>query len=263
MGYTTSVPTVHFSVGIAHLVWDEHVDGQAPQGQWITASNQWTIDEENRQLTSDTLLYSILDQMRTQTRRANLKIEEPDSQGQISTPPQPQPKAQKSSKSDSKKRAAEESLNNGRPKRERSSADKIQAGLESLSARADVSNELRREALSARVKLIDHTVKTSVTSLTPHEQAFEMLMTQYKEQVDGLSDQHFNALPLFLEQPIRQGNMLSTLGTTKGKHFCMLPPGPRRDAYVTNLLGEGIMAFVAEANAVVPDIHDIGFLYGS
>jgi hypothetical protein len=60
------------------------------------------------------------------------RVEEPDSQGQISTPPQPQPKAQKSSKSDSKKRAAEESLNNGRPKRERSSADKIQAGLESL-----------------------------------------------------------------------------------------------------------------------------------
>ncbi|KAN0070911.1 hypothetical protein V8E54_011076 [Elaphomyces granulatus] len=148
------------------------------------------------------------------------RVEEPDSQGQISTPPQPQPKAQKSSKSDSKKRAAEESLNNGRPKRERS----------------NVSNELR-----SRVKLIDHTVKTS---LTPHEQAFEMLMTQYKEQVDGLSDQ----------------------GTTKGKHFCMLAPTRTAQGclpYQSYLLGEGIMAFVAEANAVVPDVHDIGFLYGT
>lgn len=164
---------------------------------------------------------------------------------------QPQSKARKSSK----KRAAEESLNNGRPKRERSSADKIQAGLESLCARADASNDIKKETLSAKMKLIDHTVKHS---LLPHEQAFEMLMTDYKEQVDALSEEDFDALPLLLEEPIRQGNKFSTLGTTKGKHLCMLPPGPRKDAFVARLLGEGIEAFVAEINSAIPGTQDIG-----
>jgi hypothetical protein len=122
-----------------------------------------------------------------------------------------------------------------------------------LCARADTSNDIKREALSAKMKLIDHTVKPS---LLPHEQAFEILMADYNEQVDNLSEEHFDALPLLLEQPIRQGNISSALGTTKGKHFCILPRGPRRDAFVTRLLGEGIEAFVAEINS---DLQGIGF----
>jgi hypothetical protein len=51
----------------------------------------------------------------------------------------------------------------------------------------------------------------------------EMLMTQYKEQVDGLSDQHFNALPLFLEQPIRQGNIAQRPWHHQGKALLHAP----------------------------------------
>lgn len=152
-------------------------------------------------------------------------------------------RAQSKAPKSSKKRAAEEPLDHGRPRRERSSADKIQAGLESLSARADISNDIRRETLAAKIKLINHTVKAS---LPPHEQAFEILMEDYKAQIDALSEEHFDALPLLLEQPIRRGVTVSTLGTTKGKHFCMLPPGPRRDAFVERLLGEEIESFVME-----------------
>jgi hypothetical protein len=32
IGYTAPAPTVHFSVGIAHFVWDEHADGQRGSG---------------------------------------------------------------------------------------------------------------------------------------------------------------------------------------------------------------------------------------
>lgn len=70
-GYTSSTPFVHFSVGVAHFVWG-HEDAD-DQGHWSIAMNQWSVDEENRQVTSDGLLYSILLQMRNQTKRADMK----------------------------------------------------------------------------------------------------------------------------------------------------------------------------------------------
>jgi len=68
--FIPSIPTLHFSVGIAHWVYDEQGDDE---GHWIGASNQWSIDEDNRELTSDTLLASLLSQATNQSKRANLK----------------------------------------------------------------------------------------------------------------------------------------------------------------------------------------------
>ena len=39
----------------------------------------------------------------------------------------------------------------------------------------------------------------------------------------------------------------STLGITKGKYLCILPPGPRRDQFIQRLL-EGISTFIIESN---------------
>ena len=47
-------------------------------------------------------------------------------------------------------------------KRERSSTDKIKAGLDGLTKQADQSNELRRDALAARLKLINHTISSAI-----------------------------------------------------------------------------------------------------
>jgi hypothetical protein len=68
--FIPSIPTVHFSVGIAHWVYDELEDDD---GHWIGASNQWSVDEDNRELTSDTLLASLLSQATNQCKRPNLK----------------------------------------------------------------------------------------------------------------------------------------------------------------------------------------------
>lgn len=139
-----------------------------------------------------------------------------------------------------KKRPAEESLRKEGVKRERSSADKIRAGLDGLSARAEESNEIRRETLAARMRLVDHAVKSASA---PHELAFEILQKEHKDLVDRLPEEEFDALLILLEQPIRLGNTLST--TSKGRHFCMLPAGPRRDTFAKKLLSE-IQDFIAE-----------------
>jgi hypothetical protein len=63
------------------------------------------------------------------------------------------------------------------------SNEQYTAADEMLEERAQMSLtrwEAPRETLSAKTKLIDHTAKTSL----PH--AFEMLMTDYKEQVDAV-----------------------------------------------------------------------------
>ena len=91
-----------------------------------------------------------------------------------------------------------------------------------------------------------------------------MLTREYSTQLDGLEDDEFDALPLMLEQPIRQGTTFSTLGTTKGKHLCMLPPGPRRDQFVQRLL-EGISAFILESNRspFTPPVEDFSSQLGA
>ena len=68
--FIPAIPTIHFSVGIAHWVYDDLGDDE---GHWIGASNQWSVDEDNRELTSDTLLASLLYQATNQCKRANLK----------------------------------------------------------------------------------------------------------------------------------------------------------------------------------------------
>ena len=80
----------------------------------------------------------------------------------------------------------------------------------------------------------------------PHEHAFEILITEYKVIIDKLTESQFDALLLMLEQPIKVGHTLSVLGTSKGKHFCMLPAGPRRDAFVNKLTAE-LDDFIAES----------------
>jgi hypothetical protein len=55
--FIPSIPTIHFSVGITHWVYDDLGDDE---GHWISASSQWSVDEDNRELTSDTLLTSLL-----------------------------------------------------------------------------------------------------------------------------------------------------------------------------------------------------------
>lgn len=70
-GYASPTSIVHFSVGVAHFVWG-HEDAD-DQGNWSTAMNQWSVDEENREVTSEGLLYSILLHIRNQTKREDLK----------------------------------------------------------------------------------------------------------------------------------------------------------------------------------------------
>jgi hypothetical protein len=69
-GYIAHIPTIHFSVGVAHFTWDELAEDQ---GYWNAATNQWSVDEDNRHITSEGLLASILSQACKQTKRANLK----------------------------------------------------------------------------------------------------------------------------------------------------------------------------------------------
>jgi len=69
-GFLASIPTVHFSVGVAHWVYDDFTEDE---GYWTTPSNQWSVNGENRHITSDDLLASILHHASCQTRRANVK----------------------------------------------------------------------------------------------------------------------------------------------------------------------------------------------
>jgi hypothetical protein len=69
-GKTAPVITVHFTVSVAHFAWDHDADDQ---GYWSIAPNQWSVDEKNGEVTSDGLLHTILDRIRSQRRRANLK----------------------------------------------------------------------------------------------------------------------------------------------------------------------------------------------
>jgi hypothetical protein len=41
-GFTTSIPIIHFSIGVAHFCWDEFnvEDG----GLWIAVNHQWSVD---------------------------------------------------------------------------------------------------------------------------------------------------------------------------------------------------------------------------
>jgi hypothetical protein len=48
-GHTPTAPTVHFSVGVAKYTWNEL--GDVDEGCWSTASDYWTVTEDNRVLT--------------------------------------------------------------------------------------------------------------------------------------------------------------------------------------------------------------------
>jgi hypothetical protein len=66
-GFIALIPTVHFSIGIAHFTWDKHSDDQ---GSWNTANHQWSVDQDNRPMTSQ---HGILYSVNKQSKRANLK----------------------------------------------------------------------------------------------------------------------------------------------------------------------------------------------
>jgi hypothetical protein len=114
-------------------------------------------------------------------------------------------------------------------KRERSSTNKIKAGLNSLSKQAIQLNEIRRDILVARLKLIDYTISLAILV---YKQAFIILIKEYSTQLKGLKDNEFNTLPLILEQPIRQDTTFSTLETTKGKYLYILLLGLYRDQFI-------------------------------
>ena len=82
IGYIAPIATVHFSVRIAHFTWDHLMENS---GFWTAASNQWSVDEENREISSDGLLTSALSKIYHLTKRANLKKWlHPDGDGQWS-----------------------------------------------------------------------------------------------------------------------------------------------------------------------------------
>lgn len=58
------------SVGITHFTWDDDSDDQ---GFWNTANHQWSVDQDNRSMISDSLQHSILFGVAKQPKRANLK----------------------------------------------------------------------------------------------------------------------------------------------------------------------------------------------
>ena len=64
------IPTIHFSVRVAHLSYDECMEDE---GYWTTISSLWSVDEPNRHITYDALLASILHHACDVTKRANLK----------------------------------------------------------------------------------------------------------------------------------------------------------------------------------------------
>ena len=55
----------------SHFIWDEL--NTEDEGYWIAAGNKWSIDEDNRHITSDGLLASTLHFAGLQTKRANIK----------------------------------------------------------------------------------------------------------------------------------------------------------------------------------------------
>jgi len=68
-GHISPIPSQHFSIGVARFTWDEFAEDN---GNWSTLPNHWTVVEDNRLLTSDGLLTSILTTLRTRLKRANL-----------------------------------------------------------------------------------------------------------------------------------------------------------------------------------------------
>jgi hypothetical protein len=68
--YTRPLTPIHFAVGVAHFRWDELEDGE---GGWSAAANLWSVDEDNREISSQGLLETILSKIRLQTKRANLE----------------------------------------------------------------------------------------------------------------------------------------------------------------------------------------------
>lgn len=69
-GFSSYAPVVHFNVGIAHYTYNNSIDNG---GYWTALSNYFSIDEENRQLTSNALTESLLIKARNQTKRPNVK----------------------------------------------------------------------------------------------------------------------------------------------------------------------------------------------
>ena len=68
--FLPTIPIIHFSVAVAHWIYSDLEDDE---GHWINASNQWSIDEDNRELTPDALVVSLLAQTKKQSKRAILK----------------------------------------------------------------------------------------------------------------------------------------------------------------------------------------------
>lgn len=69
--FAMSTPTVHFTIMVAHFTWDLAIVDDL--GFWTAANNQWSIDENNRHVTYEDLLASILAQAMSQTSRSNVK----------------------------------------------------------------------------------------------------------------------------------------------------------------------------------------------
>jgi hypothetical protein len=112
-------------------------------------SDPFALDQESSEITSTSA-------SQTPAKRAD---------SEASSQPTLVPKSSK--KKDTKKRKLSEVPADQQPqreevKRERSSADKIKAGLDGLSKQAIQSNEIWQDALVARLKLIDYTVSSAI-----------------------------------------------------------------------------------------------------
>lgn len=69
-GFSTHVPMVYFNVGIAHFHHNNALDNG---GYWTTLSSSFSIHKENRLLTSNDLILSLLSKACIQAKRPNVK----------------------------------------------------------------------------------------------------------------------------------------------------------------------------------------------
>ncbi len=69
-GFSSYIPTVHFNVGVAHYTYNHSMDDGS---YWTASSSYFSIDEENRHLTSNAFTESLLIKARNQAKRPNVK----------------------------------------------------------------------------------------------------------------------------------------------------------------------------------------------
>lgn len=69
-GFSTHIPIVYFIVRIAHYIYDHSIDNG---GYWTASSSYFSIDEENRHLTSNVLAKLLFTKVQNQAKQPNVK----------------------------------------------------------------------------------------------------------------------------------------------------------------------------------------------